>query len=462
MSPCPVCLKLVDTFHNNHIGVKRMDISGKRVAIIGTFRGTSFRKLKDQLTTLGATATKTIGPRTDLVVAGARAGDKLDAAKLANLQILDADQFASLLEGTYQVVAVSESPSAEAESDAVTPPARVVELIHAIGRDPEAHGFDRFRFHLGWLELCGMLDGVSPAEQAGAVQLLEETDDAWPHHINMGRREPGDELRFAPNSWLPQLLGGKDSPKFGALRVINAGLRDITGKAAMGLTECHGLTNLRGLNLSGNKLNAAFYKALSASPIGARLTHLMLSHAKAKAGVMKDLAASPHLGELTWLDVAGEKVGKKGAEAIASGPWTKLDHLNLSHCFLTDAGAAALAEAPWLGDLRYLNLASNDLTAAGLETLLSRLDKVETLVLTWGQFGERGARALANAEHLKSLKRLSLDSCEMTTEACRVLAEEAPHLASLAYLALMLNPADATVWELFAGSSYLGDVVALK
>lgn len=72
--------------------------SGKAVVLTGTVAAASRDELKAFLTANGAKVTESISKSTSLVVAGEKAGSKLDKAEKLGIEIMDSDSFAALIE----------------------------------------------------------------------------------------------------------------------------------------------------------------------------------------------------------------------------------------------------------------------------------------------------------------------------------------------------------------------------
>ncbi|MDQ6964752.1 MAG: NAD-dependent DNA ligase LigA, partial [Mariprofundales bacterium] len=67
-------------------------LANQRIVITGTLSSWGRRELEQHLRTLGATTTSSVSSKTDLVIAGDRAGSKLTAAKRLGVEIVTADR----------------------------------------------------------------------------------------------------------------------------------------------------------------------------------------------------------------------------------------------------------------------------------------------------------------------------------------------------------------------------------
>ncbi|MDQ0416124.1 DNA ligase (NAD+) [Croceifilum oryzae] len=77
-------------------GVAESPFSGKTVVITGTLETLSRSEAGDLLETLGATVTGSVSKKTDYVIAGEKAGSKLDKAEKLGINILDEATFLSM------------------------------------------------------------------------------------------------------------------------------------------------------------------------------------------------------------------------------------------------------------------------------------------------------------------------------------------------------------------------------
>lgn len=76
----------------------QLPLSGLSVVVTGEVPGLDRSQAQDGVGALGGTLAKSVGPRTDLVVAGSGAGlSKMSKARQYNCLVLDADTFAALL-----------------------------------------------------------------------------------------------------------------------------------------------------------------------------------------------------------------------------------------------------------------------------------------------------------------------------------------------------------------------------
>jgi uncharacterized protein (TIGR02996 family) len=122
-------------------------------------------------------------------------------------------------------------------------------------------------------------------------------------------------------------------------------------------------------------------------------------------------------------------------ELVASGILGRLVNLSL-HGKLGAKGARVLAEAPALASIRKLNLAGCGLGDEGVQALVaSPYLACDQLTLRENQITDEGAQALADARALAGCRALFLARNELGDDGVRALAGS-PHLANLEQLGL--------------------------
>ncbi len=73
--------------------------AGKTVVLTGTLQSMSRNEASEKLRALGAHVASSVSKKTDLLIAGAEAGSKLDKARELNIKIIGEDDFLKLLGG---------------------------------------------------------------------------------------------------------------------------------------------------------------------------------------------------------------------------------------------------------------------------------------------------------------------------------------------------------------------------
>lgn len=94
---CGVDLTAEIVTHAEH--VEDTPFSGKTVVITGTFEAFDRKELKARVESLGGRVTGSVSRSTDLLLAGAKAGSKLNKAESLNVEVWDEQQVISALEG---------------------------------------------------------------------------------------------------------------------------------------------------------------------------------------------------------------------------------------------------------------------------------------------------------------------------------------------------------------------------
>lgn len=178
------------------------------------------------------------------------------------------------------------------------------------------------------------------------------------------------------------------------------------------------------------------------NPVLAQFTHLGFSNCRFDPQAARLLAASPHLGGLTGLDLGGgNNIGDDGLEALTQAPWfAQLEHLDLWSSGVGAAGMRALADAP-MTRLRHLKVSHNKLRAAGAIALAQaqRWPALEQFEAHGILCGDAGATALAAAPWLAQLKSLSFSRNALTASSAAPLAEALRAAQRLQYLHMDVN-----------------------
>lgn len=219
------------------------------------------------------------------------------------------------------------------------------------------------------------------------------------------------------------------------------------------------LRNLRALDLGRNRLDDAGAAALARAATVPKLESLALYDNEIGAAGIAALADTPFLIGLIELNVTSNDINDAGVRALIHGIATRRlerlgladnpirdglvelagsplfariaaanPHLDLRHCGIEPAGAAALGESPALRTIDWLDLSENYLGDAGAAALASssHLAHVRTLGLSRNQIGDAGAAALL-AANLPRLESLDLGNNRLTArgvEAVKAAAGE--------------------------------------
>ncbi len=152
------------------------------------------------------------------------------------------------------------------------------------------------------------------------------------------------------------------------------------------------------------------------------------------------LVGSPLFEGLRHIVLRGNRIGPVGAAEIARViPHLHIPDLDLSANFLGDDGALTLFTAA-RGRLLSLDLANNQITAAGIDRLVDAAPPlVSRIGLAWNRFGDSGVRALARSPNGKWLLALDLSGTDLGDAGAVALAES-PYLGELRVLRIGHNP----------------------
>lgn len=221
------------------------------------------------------------------------------------------------------------------------------------------------------------------------------------------------------------------------------------------------LAGLRALHLGRNRLKDDAIEHLASSSAFASLEELDLAENDISEVGARALAASPHLAKLQRLDLRGNQVGPTGAEALAgSDRLTGLYWLGLARNNLGVPRLHSVARISDLLGLPALDLTENELTPAALKATLTRPAgedwplRLRELDLSLNDLGEPGARVLAEADSMNSLRSLRLLGCNVPDSGLRLIAYS-PNLNRLTALHLGNNPLSEAGFRPFLETPFL-------
>lgn len=175
------------------------------------------------------------------------------------------------------------------------------------------------------------------------------------------------------------------SPLLDRVDDLDLGFNEITDDGAADLAATRGVPFHR-LVLSHSELTDAGVRALCASArVVAALGHLELQFNAIEDDGVRQLATAG-LTRLRRLDLSKNRIGPAGACALAAAAdLAGLTHLDLESNPIGDRGARALAASPHLGRLVRLTLGSGNVSTAGREALRERFGDR----LSW--YGDHGS-----------------------------------------------------------------------
>jgi hypothetical protein len=189
--------------------------------------------------------------------------------------------------------------------------------------------------------------------------------------------------------------------------------------------------------------------ALSRTPALRRIAGLALHHVKVSPAAANALSASPFASALSAFSVNDRSLGKSGVRALLEAPWIRnLRSLNLFNQGATDAVGKAFANLGG-GAIERLDLLHNDLGRAASRALASAdLSKLRELHISYNPIGDQGLAAILSNPTLASLEVLEAFDCGADVEAARALARAA-HFRNLrtAILGDAVSPAAVRAME---------------
>jgi len=263
-----------------------------------------------------------------------------------------------------------------------------------------------------WLNITRLLDQCAPDALELAVDYVEQHISAWPDPTAMGQPQPLalhmppplTELRTPPQSWLTDLLQGRDSPKFRLLRRLALSVHKLTGTVAMRALDHPSLVNLRQLDLGeDNKMSLAFFKKLRQTERLPALDTLVLRHLIPSYG--DALCGDHNLHNLRYVTLAHPDRYADSAEHLATYNalfkadwWARIEGL----CCVVATGRGAI----WPNLSAYPALAAN----------LDRLPRLQHLMLG----DDFGLDTLIEADAFARIKHLSLYCCNNETAALAI------------------------------------------
>jgi uncharacterized protein (TIGR02996 family) len=293
--------------------------------------------------------------------------------------------------------------------------------------------------HCDYVGVMGRGDGDPPPGPQHTISLCEEAQVAlltcpYLHNLqslNLSRQPLGDRAAAALAA----------SAHLGRLTRLNLSFTHCGDLVASALAGSPHFSQLTELDLSFAAITDQGARSLSASPYLARLAILTLKGCSLSWAGARVLLESPHLVGLTHLDLAYNQIadGDTGAP-VASDPVTHVRTLVIDGNPIMDSGVRALAGCPGVAGLTDLSLDRRD----------DRLPRV----------GDEGAKALADSPYLVNLRRLELAHHDLTAEGARALAAS-PYLRSLVRLNLDDNPIGLEGAEALVSSTRLESLCEL-
>jgi hypothetical protein len=240
-------------------------IEGKNVCITGTLEVYDRAGAERAILDAGGTIAKSVGPRTDLLIVGKRAGSKLAKARKLGIPIIEEADLASFLAGD----------AVESEDIVASGDASVRDLIgEARAALDGPHDSET------WSAILELVDACAPDALPGLIAYLEPQIARWemtpttrwtPKKGSHGTENqrggwlhnaPLGELRMAPHSWITEMISGHDVPKHALVRGVHLYGLDANARVCKEVVSRAHLTNLRVLDLARSDLSSVFWHAL--------------------------------------------------------------------------------------------------------------------------------------------------------------------------------------------------------
>jgi uncharacterized protein (TIGR02996 family) len=204
-----------------------------------------------------------------------------------------------------------------------------------------------------------------------------------------------------------------------------------------------GMTRLRSLTLSGNAVGQEGLRALLQSPRATGLKELVLRGNGLTSRAMAEFGAAQAGLKLDALDLGENLIGDVGAADLALAPCLReLKVLQLDRCEILSSGARWLVNAPFVDSLRRLNVNYDSFAPEGLYRLLEKKPPwLHTLQMVDNDLGDEGAAHLAESPASDALLEVDLAGNGLGFHAANALVRS-KHLRNLLILRLKNNPID--------------------
>jgi uncharacterized protein (TIGR02996 family) len=202
-----------------------------------------------------------------------------------------------------------------------------------------------------------------------------------------------------------------------------------------------GLKRLRSLTLSGNDVRRHGLGALLRSPHVTGLKELRLRANGLDGQAMQEFGAARAELKLDVLDLGENLLGDLGAADLALAPCLReVKVLELDRCEMHLSAARWLVNAPLLGSLRRLNVNHNSFGPEGLYRLLEKKPKwLHTLLMVNNDLDNEGAAHVAESPASDTLLVVDMARNGLGDPAAKSLAKTR-HLRNLLVLRLHGNP----------------------
>lgn len=177
------------------------------------------------------------------------------------------------------------------------------------------------------------------------------------------------------------------SPYLKKLRALDLGLGQYTlnkirGEGCKALAAEGALPSLSSLDLDFNDVGDEGWLAMVQSGKLERFTLLRLQKCQLSDASLVPMFEAGRMDALVTLDLSHNLMGPAGAKALAAMAPRQLRNLWLYGDPIGDEGVAAVVQAPWLGQLKELNLDLVGMTERGVELLVAspQLDSIPRVI----------------------------------------------------------------------------------
>lgn len=271
---------------------------------------------------------------------------------------------------------------------------------------PELPGVTWGRFHRGFVASAGVKSAKALAEQGEAMHAAAPVRElrVW----TVGRKQAKalaacpalsrlDSLSIRCNEIGPQAVETiLRSPHLGPLRSLSLAKTALFAEGAEMLVRMESLRSLRHLDVSSNGLDGYDIDRILGSPHLAGLESLETAYNRLDEGLAA-LLGPDGSWRFPRMSLNSAHLGDAGASWLATTLTgaSVLTELDLGYNDLTGEGVGLLAEALHLRNLRRLDISCNPLGDAGAAAL-ARFPSLTDLRAWVGEIGDAGAKTLAS------------------------------------------------------------------
>jgi Ran GTPase-activating protein (RanGAP) involved in mRNA processing and transport len=218
------------------------------------------------------------------------------------------------------------------------------------------------------------------------------------------------------------------SPDLGALTWLDLGYNHFDERALRILEEETHLTSLRWLSVSDSHLGHEGIVRILESPRLANLTHFIAAWCDIENDGAVALSRTDALRRLERIEFRGNRITPPEAQTLLRGRnFDSVRELAMGWNDIADAGVEAIADAPYLGQLRELCLENNSIGGEGVEYLVRQpaIADLEILRLynnASAGMGDSVAVAIAESPYMSNLKLLDLSGNPVSSVGKEALA----------------------------------------